>query len=114
MKPFNLDEALAGKPVITADGKPVEEIYYFKKANIGSMRVYAAIEGLILNYYENGRSWTERHSGIDLFMASEKKSGWINIYNKGGTSGEVYTTKEEADRAGVSERVACVKVEWEE
>lgn len=31
MKPFNLEEALAGKPVVTRDGRDVKELFFYLK-----------------------------------------------------------------------------------
>ena len=98
MKPFNLQEALAGKPVVDRTGEPVTDFHYFK-------------------FYADGDV-----ASNDLFMASEKKEGWINVYPhpngeiKDRHMGAVHKTKEKADLYQLSDpkRVACVRIEWEE
>ena len=48
----------------------------------------------------------------------EKVSGWMNIYTYNGglaysyTSSPIYNTKELADKFAISQRVACIEVEF--
>lgn len=42
-----------------------------------------------------------------------KKEGWVNIY-PGRTASSVHLSKEAADMAGCDNRIACVRVDWEE
>ena len=120
MKPFDIERALAGEPVVTRDGQQGGEIYYFKTSE-DALKLFVVINGTIKSYNEKGQ-WVAHHYGehdFDLFMAPVKKSGFINIYpansqkHHAGTS-NVYLTKKEADDNGEVHRIACVFVEWEE
>ncbi len=72
MKPFNLEEALKGKSVITRDGRPVNQLTLFK---IGSHYLYPLV-GVIEGMQDIHR-WTadgtycvkpEGERQVDLFM----------------------------------------------
>lgn len=50
-----------------------------------------------------------------------RKEGWINVYPKNGSSkgkpvtgGQIHPTKAVADKEAFEDRVACVRIEWEE
>lgn len=83
MKPFNLEEALAGKPVVTRLGKKVTGIYHFDKAKT-IFRVIAQIEGEygLQSYSPDGR-WkdSQESDDLDLFMDATYK--YFNVYYKG-------------------------------
>jgi hypothetical protein len=116
MKPFNLTKALAGSPVATRDGRKVVEITSLNTPV--KYPVIAVIEGekyaTTLTTYGNYKC-DGSESDCDLFMSSEKKEAWINIY-----SGQRYgtyvwhKTKEDAEKVNGHNRVATVRVEWEE
>src|SRR5690348_3352719 len=106
-KPFNLEEALAGKPVITRDGRAVTELHQLPTITTKG-NVIAVVAGAPKHFYTDGsylNNGTEhRH---DLFMKPEQKSFWTNIYH----NDEVHThaTKEEADRCADNGRIACIE-----
>jgi tellurite resistance-related uncharacterized protein len=79
MKPFNLQKALAGEPVVTRDGNKVTEIHNFSTRH-GEMTVFAIIEGCFLTFNNNGKHYSSEFvdSNFDLFMAEPE--AWINIY----------------------------------
>lgn len=81
MRPFNLEEALAGKPVVTRDGRAATEIHYFKTLESNS-RVVAVVDGSMWSYRETGRLCTGDvvESNLDLFMATQKVTKWGNVY----------------------------------
>ena len=82
MKPFNLKEALEGKPVVTRNGRKVLQLFHFDKADV-DFKLCAHIEGnkQIFTFNENG-SWTEYETSNDLFMATEKKKLYLAVYNQ--------------------------------
>ena len=50
-----------------------------------------------------------------------KKEGWVNVYTEfseglivAHTGGPVYRTKKTADLSNQGNRVACIRIEWEE
>lgn len=123
-KPFDLDAAKAGAPVVTRDGRPARIIYSEAKSiyNIialvedgGDERpISVATDGV------NGLG----PSNNDLFMVSVKREGWVNLYKSEDCAAMVgnrfiYKTKHEAYNmigtdANVKYYIATIKIEWEE
>lgn len=124
MKPFNLERALAGAPVVTRKGAPVIEIHHFAKVENGDLSVYAIVDGYVRIFTKRGAYCLGVEHAFDLFMAPVKRVGWVNIYLDGHADGwshcgqVVYTSEEEAkdnaDRTSCPSGVVTVKVEWEE
>jgi hypothetical protein len=102
MKPFDLQKALAGDPVITRDGKPVTEIHHFKTWK-DEFRVFGEIRGILRKFKEDGRFVLNSDSDMDLFMAETSETGfWINVFydkdrNMPWLGVNRYQTKEEAE-----------------
>ena len=90
MKPFNLQEALAGKPVVTRDGKNVKQIVHFPSADEG-YRIAALIEGdgIPLVFFVEGNNNRTIETKEDLFMKSEKVIKWVNLYRN--INGQIVT-----------------------
>ena len=80
MKKFDLKKALDGKPVITRDGKKVINITYFAVDNSDLTCVYGLIDGYVESWHIKGQKLLGVKSNLDLFMAFEKTSVWINVY----------------------------------
>ena len=99
MKPFNLQEALAGKPVVTKDGRKVTEIYHFNTAET-THPVYACIDKHVYIFREEGTFYDNYPSHLDLFMEEPIIEGWVNIYYQNITgnmwTGDVHPTYEQA------------------
>lgn len=118
MKPFDLEKALSGEPVVTRDGRPVKIAGYNPDA-IKSDKLSTWIHGKAVHFYEDGM-WDTRESDYDLFMVEPpkvKKEGWINIYedNPGRFPGKIWETEKEAFGFNSSvKKVATIKIEWEE
>lgn len=82
MKPFNLEEALAGKPVVTRDGHNVSQITHFKNVDT-PLSVRAVIQNNVTSFTEEGNYYQSRDpNSYDLFMKSEKKKLYIGIATK--------------------------------
>ena len=84
MKPFDLEAAKRGEPVCTRDGTPVQQLVHFPEG----VRVnkIAALSGGVINVYDDqGRYYgDEVHvSARDLFMATRKRTVWVNVYPPG-------------------------------
>lgn len=82
MKPFNLEKALAGDPVVTRDGRVVTEIVHLK-TNIRP--IIAVIDGRARGYLIDGTTrsandWSQR----DLFMAPKKTTYYQLIFKRNG------------------------------
>ena len=124
MKPFDLKEAKAGKPVCTRDGHKAR-IICFDLKNEG-YPIVAAIgddsSEILLNYTINGEIVKGAcNSPKDLMMLTEKKEGWVNICRNLNTNKieldttDVYNTKEEAlQNLSSMTYVKTVKIQWEE
>lgn len=125
MRPFNLKEALAGKSVVTRDGRPVSQITRFVARQ--SFPVVGVIDGdSIETYTLDGKFFNptnvEHDSGFDLFMNTEIKTGFINVYASGGLGSlregkSIYSSKSIAE-THISEKqqlvAAGVPITWEE
>lgn len=92
MKPFNLEAAKAGKPLITRDGRRAKFLAHVPEAT-ESHQVVIFVEGgrRPNGYYENGSYLEDEEADTDLFMAPEKVSGWVNLYQR--DKGEVATSR---------------------
>ena len=124
MKPFNLEEYLKNpsKKVVTKEGKTIKRILCTDAR--GNYPIVALIdEGLYdnaLSYTKDGKLYAGESNVYDLFFASEKYEGWLNIYRSESgfyLRGNPYKSKEEADEvAKANPKTFCttVKIEWEE
>lgn len=117
MKPFNLEKALAGDPVVTRDGKTVSEIVHLKTVPASQCIIFV-IDGRAHECSESGKFYFDQdvESVNDLFMAPKivMREGWINIYPNSKVGYYMHPTKMAADCIAEENRVACVKVEWRE
>lgn len=117
MKPFNLKEALAGKPVVTRAGDKIVRIVHLSESSSADHKIVAVTNlGVSRFYCENGYYYvSSARSEHDMFMESKKVTKWANIYEDSySVHGYFYNTEKDAnDNAGTG-RKACVKVEWEE
>ncbi len=116
MKPFDLEAALRGEPVVTRDGKIIDELFFFKSID----KIYGIIGKTVYYWNPDGSFWNDTKSENDLFMAEKpkvKKEGWVTIFKNDthfrGCS-HVYRTKEEAKSVPFNEVFATIKIEWEE
>jgi hypothetical protein len=126
MKPFNLQEALAGKKVVTRDGRIVEQLHLFSHIHTYLLPLIGIIDGAAYWWAPNGSRFGGANPPaniLDLFMASEKKSGWINIGKRLDGSyfigGELHVGAVAAEHSASKiwtnhPSVKQVYVEWEE
>ena len=135
MKPFNLEEAKAGKPVCTRDGRDVRILCFDLKST--SRPIVAAVQHeadkedeYVTTYSVLGHHFSDRvNEGDDLMMKSEKICGWIGICRKcddcyDGDPEEVswtthlYSTREKAEKAIKTlcrtSKFEVKQIEWEE
>ena len=128
MKAFNIKEYLKNpsRKVVTRDGRPVRIICTDRK---GATPIIALVnnglsEELCYSFCPDGKTYENYKSEIDLFFASEKHEGWINIFrgkDNPFTGNIIFASKEEAEESG---RHCCGftkdlyitsgKVEWDE
>ena len=120
MKPFNLEQAKQGKPVLTRDGRSVRILAFDRKGDKPIIGLVNSREHEIAYYwFEDGRESVYFDTQGDLFMKAEKKEGWINLYrdNRGVVFPGVVTSTEDYSKSQISpvtDYIATVKVEWEE
>ena len=115
MEPFNLEEALAGKPVVTLHGIPVTDIAYFPSSL--DCIVYGVVNGKIMTFDIIGKHLTnfDYLKDCDLFMATILESGWINVYKDGTISDIPCGTKEAAVEYNNSDKAILdtIEIHWE-
>lgn len=126
MKEFNLEEAKAGKPVCTRNGRPVRIICFNLKTKLYPIAAAVEYDGYgeqVAAYTLDGRFTDGGKSEQDLMMATTKHEGWINIYKTHYFGNEkhryegniIYDTREEAEKALYRPSfVTTTKIEWEE
>ena len=98
----------------TRDGRKVRIICTDAKGNcpVVGLVNYKNYE-VALNATKNGKI----DDVLDLFFASEKHEGWINLYKDDDivyASMDTFKTKKEAESASCRTCIATVKIEWEE
>ena len=118
LRPFNLEEAKAGKPIVCRDG---EEANFLIHSDLleRNQRVVFARAGDVYACNENGKNkLNSLPDRFDLFMAPEKRTVWVNFYPDechGQAGVSLFSSKEEADkRASNQTRIACVEVTFTE
>ena len=104
MKPFDLEAAKAGAPLVTRDGRPAKFIAHVGEAH-PRQRLVVLIDGIVLTKFESGKyaSSPAHVSDNDLFMAPVKRTVWANVYGYGGAS--CYNTEKDADHGALSNRL---------
>lgn len=122
MKPFNLEDAKAGKLVCTRDGKPARIICFDAKRE--NYPIITLIENngneIVVSHNLNGRFSNYQEENLDLFMVSEKHEGWINIFVKLDgyryTDGVICDSFAEAVDLGkpFEDYLTTIKIEWKE
>lgn len=117
MKQFNLEEYLKNpsRKVVTRDGRDVKICC----TDYVDGPVIAKIEDDVFShsFREDGRYVDYEETDYDLFFATEKHEGWVNIFK-----GEdfyhtfIYNSKEDAEKQGETfyNYVTTIKIEWEE
>lgn len=119
MKPFNLQQALAGKSVVTRDGRPVKIAGYNPDGIPDKHQVVGWIVSKLCYWNVQGKCFDKPYIDYnDLFMAYEKKEGWINVYTGNFCSNVVYLSEEDAisnsGKTSYANRITTIKIEWEE
>lgn len=104
MKPFNLEAAKAGAPIVTRDGLPAKFIAHVAEAQ-PSQRLVVLIDGGVYTKFESGEySKSPAYvSPNDLFMAPVKRTVWANVYGYGGATW--YNTEKDADDGALNARL---------
>jgi hypothetical protein len=123
MKPFDLEKALSGEPVITRNGRPAI-IKEAVRNRLGTL-VYGDVDGSNYAWYTDGLRGIMQESSLDLFMAEKqklRKVGWVHVWsNSDATYSDFHETEESAinavkheNKRGVVNSLSIQKIEWEE
>lgn len=79
-KPFDLQKAMAGEPVVTREGRPYKFGAYNPDANKGH-ELSGWVNGeVVANYSDNGRFYNDVEDNRDLFMAAKTQKVWVNLW----------------------------------
>lgn len=124
MKQFSLDEYLKNpqKKIITRGGFSVRIICTDKVCNkkVSQKPIIALVDfgdrEVVYPYSSDGISSSSLPE-FDLFFATEKKTGWVNIYNRAARSCGLIHESEEKAKLNTDKNkayIATVKIEWEE
>jgi len=97
MKPFNLEKALAGEPVITRYGRPVKIAGYNEDASCGES-VLGWLEGSSFSWARDGQYILQDCESFDLFMAPTERKEWVILWTNthGGRQSHVVNFLENA------------------
>ena len=102
-KPFDLEQAVAGKPVVTRGGTRVDRVVSFVGVLTSTeFSVMFCAEGAIYSCKADGKMYYGHGDGPrDLFMDVEEKVIWINVYlgSDGSPHSCAYSTKAAAEAA---------------
>ena len=122
MKQFNLEEYTKNpnRKVVTRAGDPVRILAIDLEDK--DFPIAAAIDNRYpLSYTSRGtRNYELRHDDVnDLFFASEKHEGWVNVYNDDIVGydfavGQIFNSREQAEKSVGDDCIATVKIEWED
>lgn len=84
MKPFDLEAAKRGEPIVTRDGREAKFIAHVPEAR-PSYRTVVLIGGETFSLWDSGYYWeSTRNSPNDIFMAPKKKTVWVNFVRENG------------------------------
>ena len=130
MKEFDLKKALNGAPICTRKGIPASIVQFNYNILKGTDIIvsFKDCNGFkTIKYTTGGKAKDGMYNeDYDLFMATIKKEGWINIYLVGDGSNKnvypgatIYTDKDAAAMAATNDGtdliyLSTAKVTWEE
>ena len=120
MKQFNLEEYLQNpsRKVVTRNGSKVRIICTDKKGDCPIVALITTLDGVAketVTYKENGKFFGDSSYKYDLFFATEKYEGWVNVYRIGGLGCRcIFDSEEKARQCADEGAIATVKIEWEE
>ena len=105
MKPFDLEAAKRGEPIVTRGGEAAKFIAHVPDAEIG-FRVVVMLGGVIECYCDDGSYRLSSKSTCDLFMVRRKRTVWVNVYpHEAGSFGGSYETEAIANNYASPKRI---------
>ena len=123
MKPFDLERALAGDPVVTRYGRPVTQLTLFKDTD--AWPLVGIIDRRMYSFNIDGKSTglISKDGFFDLFMAPKVQKRWVVVKHSQLSGREFvagpYDSKAEADEEAqrcADEKYAAhvTTIEWSE
>ena len=118
MKAFSLEEYIKNpnRKVVTRNGRSARIICTDAK---GNYPIVVLIEeggyDNALSYTKDGKLYVGETNDYDLFFATEKHEGWVNVYRDFDDMmcGSVFATEEDA-KCNAKTAIATIKIEWDE
>ncbi len=89
MKPFNLEAAKSGAPIVTRDGREARFIAYVPEAPLYSIVAYIKGEASARAFTLHGQLLSGEDSPNNLFMKPQKRTVWVNIVKPIYTSTQI-------------------------
>ena len=120
MKHFNLEEYIQNpsRKVVTRDGRNARIICTDAKALYPIIALVESpnhVDEIARSYTKDGYFSPGEEYDCDLFFASEKHEGWVNVCkSQMYRCGLIHNSEEEARRSRGLDAIATVKIEWEE
>ena len=126
MEQFSLEKYLANpsRKVVTRDGKNVRILCTDAMGDYPLVALVEVLDGTAEradSFTSKGSYYIGEISNNDLFFASEKHEGWVNLYKLANKdcayyTGGIFNSKAEAEnkRDTSDLYVATIKIEWEE
>lgn len=112
LKEFNLEEAKAGKPVCTRDGRKARIICFdLNNKNFPIVAIINCDTEENAYQYDIDGVCDEHDNNLNLMMLPEKKEGWIIIHKEAIYDKE---TAEKIARETTANVIRIQKIEWEE
>lgn len=103
MKPFDLEAAKRGEPIVTRDGRPAKFIAHVPELS-GPYKILTLIGEGLQTHTEDGLDVPKSTCPSDLFMAPKKVTRYVNLYN--GGEAVWHETETDAKRNANSECIA--------
>lgn len=97
-KPFDLEKAMAGEPVVTRDGIPYKFGAYNPDAE--NYKIVGWINRTYEAHLDNGKYlYSGDKSSSDLFMAAKTQKVWVNLWRDGdgGIKSHAFVSEELAE-----------------
>lgn len=112
LKEFNLEEAKAGKPVCTRDGRKARIICFdLNNKNFPIVAIINCDTEENAYQYDIDGVCDEHDNNLNLMMFPEKKEGWVIIHKEAIYDKE---TAEKIARETTANVIRIQKIEWEE
>ena len=123
MKPFNLEAALKGAPVVLRNDPTTKVLRIVHIPELSPYDIIAVLQpaggkNYQVTYPSKGTYLTSSESYRDLMMASTQREGWIIVLKHPDISpytSRIFQTEAEAkDYYSYGKKLAIIKITWEE